>query len=66
MLVNSRLFQGIQTVPSRIAATIPQMTEAPSQTNTCLLTQQTSNRPNSWVEAMCEEELRDGGVVCSV
>lgn len=36
---------------------------APFQVNTYLLSNKTSNKPNSWVEATYEKGLYDGGVV---
>lgn len=66
MLVNSRLFHRDRNCPLQVRCYNHPNNGAPFKTNTCLLTQQTSNGPNTWAEAMYEEGLCDGGVVCSV
>lgn len=62
--INSRLFLGNIICPLEVCCHNNSNDEAPLQTRTYLLPEETSNKPNSWVEAIYEQKLCDGGVVC--
>lgn len=62
--INSKLFLGNIICPLEVCCHNNSNDEAPLQTHTYLLPEETSNKPNSWVEAIYEQKLCDGGVVC--